>query len=313
MVSRSKFQEFRDEHIRNFNQVIEDLRGGTSIKELFVVFGLIPSFLILIEGLILSNYWILADITRDQFYLDYVGQRLFSIETLVETYLSSIAHSGWSEHLLPNLKSYYLCMLAFYPMAALSTQKEKVRKLFVFLILASPIFITLMNFQNPMGVRSLGFSGVLSAYFGLLPVVIFDAVDGQIESNLDPFWSATVIILVYGSIFLYLGSFVYATLMGVLTLVFFTGFLVFEGKETLLQIVRIVSGFDYVIFLWAIAVAIAGAVGMYYKLPPDANIVSHIAGYMFGFLAGFLYLGDHLNKPDEGWRLDKSSIPFVND
>lgn len=276
----------------DFKATMNELTEGVEGDEILFLFGILPGLLLTVEFTIRSEFWILAEITRSGLWLDIRGQELLSWETLVDTYISSIAHSEWKSHLQPNLTSYLICMTAFYPMAILSRRKERVVKLILLLLLATPPVTTIFSFMFPMGPRTIGFSGVLSAFFGLLPVVMFTAIDAHIDTELDPFWSGLVIFLVYASILVYHGSLLLAGLSAAISLVFLAGLTVSIGVDGVLDALLVVFGLAYLPFLWAVIVSSAGAVGMYANLPPNTNVVAHIAGYMFGFIVGFLGLSD---------------------
>lgn len=280
--------------VETLKETTSEVIDGSDTWEIITVFGVLPAILLAIEGIILSDFWVFSGVTRSVFWLDLVDQPLLSVETLVETYLSSFAHGNWAIHLKPNLTNYLLLMSALYPMAVLTRRKEKVAKIYITILLFSPLFITLMSFLYPMGTRSIGFSGVLSAYFGVLPVVMFAAVDARIDSDLNPFWSFIVMMVVYASIYVYLGSLIMAGVTTGLAVVGFIGMVFHTGVNTVRKGLRIVLGVDYFPFVWALLIAYGGTVAMYYNLPPGTNIVAHIAGYIFGFLTGFVFLGESI-------------------
>lgn len=277
---------------KDLKRTKQELAEGVQAGEILFVFGILPGLLLAVEIAILSEYWIFAEVTRSRFWLEIRGQQLFSWETLIETYLSSIAHSGWDIHLKPNLTNYLICMTAFYPMAILSRRKDRVVKLFLFILLIAPLITTVFSFLYPMGARTIGFSGVLTAIFGFLPVLIFAGIDARLEQDFNPFWSVMVIFIVYASIFVYLGNLIMAAIAAAISLIFLAGLTFRVGVEGLLDAASIVLGIAYLPFLWALIISYVGAVGMYYNLPPGTNVVAHIAGYKFGFLVGFLGLSD---------------------
>lgn len=291
MGVRGQLSDKVSDDLGDLKSTLQEVMQGADPGEIIAIFGVMPAILLGVEGAILTEYWLLARVDRSAFYLDLVNQPLFSLETLIQTYLSTFAHEDWGTHLKPNLWSYYLCMSALYPVAILSRRKADITRLLVFILGAAPLFITVFSIRYPMGARSIGFSGVVSAYFGLLPVVLFAAVDPRIDADLDPAWSALVMFLVYASIFVYLGSVMMAAVMGLIVLVGVIAMVVHVGSVGVGRAVQVVFSVEYPPFSWAFAVAWFGAVGMYYQLPPGTNVVAHIAGYIFGFLAGFIVLG----------------------
>lgn len=295
MGAREQLRDSVADDITELRATLQEVYDGAYTREIIAVFGVVPAILLGVEATILSEYWLLARVDRSPFYLNLVDQPLISFETLVETYLSTIAHEDWSTHLRPNLQNYFLCMSALYPVAILSRRKADIAKLYLFILVVSPLFITVFSMRNPMGARSIGFSGVLSAYFGLLPVVLFVAVDTQIDADLNPEWSAIVMFLVYASILVYLGSGMMAAVMAGFVLIGVVAMIVRIGLSSVLDALQVVFGIQYPPYVWALIIAWFGAVGMYYQLPPGTNVVAHIAGYIFGFLTGFVVLGESLS------------------
>lgn len=292
MGVRQNLRESIDLTRDNLKATKEELIEGAEAGEILFLFGVIPGILLAVELAILSNYGFLASINRSGLWLEIIGQPLLSWETLIDTYISSAAHSDWTTHLKPNLTNYIVCMTALYPMAILSGQKERVAKLFLIILLLTPVVTTIFSFQYPMGHRSIGFSGVLSAFFGVLPVVMFAAIDSHIDVDLNPFWSGMVMFAVYASIFVYLGDFVMAGFTALFSLLYIVGMVVRIGGDGLMEALQVVFGLGYPPFIWALIVAYVGAVSMYFGLPPGTNIVAHIAGYIFGFSVGFLGLAE---------------------
>lgn len=292
MGVREDFHQALTIEWENLKATMNELAVGVEGEEILLLFGILPGLLVAVEYTILSDFWILVEITRSGLWLDIRGQDLLSWETLIDTYISSIAHAGWEIHLKPNLTSYLICMTAFYPMAILSRRKERVTKLFLFLLLATPPVTTISSYMYPMATRTIGFSGVVSAIFGLLPVVMFAGINAHIDQELNPFWSGMVIFLVFASIFVYFGDFMMAGVSAAISLVFVAGLTVSIGENGVMDALVVVFGVAYLPFLWALLVSNAGAVAMYANLPPRTNVVAHIAGYMFGFIVGFVGLSD---------------------
>lgn len=321
MGVRGELRQKVADDIADLRSTIQEVVDGAEPREIITVFGIVPAILLGVEAVIRSDTWLLAQVHRSVFYLDLVDQPLLSVETLVETYLSTVAHADWRTHLRPNLQNYLICMSALYPVAILSRRKATIAKLYLFILVVAPLFVTVFSMLFPMGARSIGFSGVLSAYFGLLPVVLFAAVGSRIDAGLNPDWSVMVMFLVYASIFAYLGNGTMAVLMGVIVLLSFMAMVARVGVGGVGEAIRVVFEVEYPPFPWALAVAWFGAVGMYYQLPPGTNVVAHIGGYIFGFLAGFLVLGESLSFEElrseyrgvavrrEGHKLVVSNVP----
>lgn len=303
------FRERARRELNNINtsntRIIDDIIAGVDKREALAVFFFLPGFLIGVELAIQSELWVLASVNRTDFYSDLIGQQLLSMNTLVESYLSSIAHSGWDKHLKPNLISYLLCMTALYPLAALSDRKKTFAGVFLLILIIAPIASTGFSIVFPMGPRSIGFSGVVSSFYGVLPVVMFSAIDSYTDADINPRWSIMVIFSVYASILVYVGSIPIGVFcLGIAGLSLF-GMIHNVGLGGVIEVVNVALGFDHLPFFWATMIATVGAIGMYYNLPQGVNVVSHIAGYMIGFLIGFLVLSDHTISRSRASEADK--------
>lgn len=278
------------------SRITDDIIAGADKREVLAIFLIIPGFLIGVELAILSDFWALATVNRADFYSDLIGQQLISVNTLVESYLSSIAHAGWEIHLKPNLISYFLCMTALYPMAVLSGRKERVAGVFLLILIIAPVASTGFSVVFPMGSRSIGFSGVVSAFYGVLPVVMFSAIDSYTDADINPRWSIMVILSVYASILVYVNN----VPMGVLCLglvgLSLLGLVHNVGLSGVTEAVNVAIGFDHLPFFAATMIATVGAIGTYYNLPQGVNVVGHVSGYMIGYLIGFVAFSDHTIK-----------------
>lgn len=289
MGSYDWIRVFSSTTVDTINNTTDELVDGANRAEVLVLAVLIPGLLIGVELFVQSGVWLFEGIARSGLYLEIHDHSLLSLETLVSAYLSSFAHAGWS-HLLPNLTAYMICLTALYPVAILSKRKTRVMQLVVVLLLVTPLVTAVLSFQYTMGRRTIGFSGVITAFYGFLPVVLFAAVDGILEEGFSPFWSGTVIFLVYTFIFASLGM---ISAAGVMFLIV-SGFIVVMarqlGIEKVKRILGVLLGPGYYPVVWALIISMFGAVAMTYDSAPTVNVVSHLSGYIFGFVMGFLGL-----------------------
>ncbi|WP_254544819.1 hypothetical protein [Halomarina pelagica] len=280
------------EAVENLRGAARELVDGVSFRELLGLFVVIPGILLAVEGAIQSDYWLLAGVTRSDFYSTLIGQQLFSVDTIVEAYLSSVAHQNWASHLKGNLIAYILCVSALYPMAVLSREKRRVGQVFALVLVTAPLFVSVMSILYPMGRQSIGFSGVLSAFYGMLPVVTVAAIDVRVDTDFDAFWSLIVMFTVYTLLLVIVGSFVYAAGVFAIVAGLLVWFLVRVKLDGAMEVLRVATSPEYPMFIWAVTIAITGVGAMFYQLAPGTNVVAHLAGYMFGFLGAFLLLGD---------------------
>ncbi|MDZ7700996.1 MAG: rhomboid family intramembrane serine protease [Halobacteriales archaeon] len=167
---------------------------------------LVPGLLLSIEWAIQSNFGVLAKIERDPMWFELSRESYLSFDTIFDLYVSSFAHSDWN-HLQGNLVNYLFCISALYPMSILANKRKNNLYLILVIFLLSPIVVKLVSNVYLTG-RTIGYSGILSGLFGLLNVVIFVAVDEQIEADFNPFWSLITVFLVYIAMLVYFGAFV---------------------------------------------------------------------------------------------------------
>lgn len=262
----------------------------TRVHEVIFLFVLVPGLLLSIEWAIQSNFGVLTGIKRDPMWFELSRESYLSFDTIFDLYISSFAHSDWG-HLQGNLVNYLFCMSALYPMSIFANKRKNNFYLILVIVLLSPIVVKLVSNVYLTG-RTIGFSGILSGLFGLLTVVIFVAVDEQIEADFNPFWSLIAVFSVYIAILVYFGALVSAGYLVPIVILLSAWFVYNEGPDGVREVLQVLVGEGNILFPWALIIAILGALAMFYGLPPGSNILGHIVGYLFGWGVGFITFGE---------------------
>ncbi|MBX0322295.1 hypothetical protein EGH21_04515 [Halomicroarcula sp. F13] len=102
----------------------------------------------------------------------------YTAPTLGTALASSFVHLD-TAHLLTNLVGYALVVPAAYLPSVLSGDRERFRVAFVSLLLACPVLLPYLNLAVARRGVSLGFSGVLLALYGYLPLALAAYLDRQ--------------------------------------------------------------------------------------------------------------------------------------
>lgn len=172
-LDSEKFRRYREKSF----EVIEKLE----IRDIQAIIAL--PLILLVVNLLPGSF-------KDFLSLNYAHTRFWAFYTTV------YVHGSWS-HLLNNIGSFLLYVPLFYILCALSNHKRFFRRFFLFSITLLPISLSIFNlyylgrFDLP---GSVGFSGVISFYMGLLPIAFFLFLEDNVSSNFDVRYSIAVFL-----------------------------------------------------------------------------------------------------------------------
>lgn len=276
-------------------RIWSEVFAETRTRDILVAFLLIPAILLLVESVIRADYWVFQSITRADFRFHLIRDTIFTVDALWEAFISSFGHDNWETHLKPNLIAYLLVMLTIYPLTMLSARPTIIRSLFVWLLLTSPFVVGYMSFRYPMGRTSIGFSGTIGAFYGVLPVILLNALDNEIEGGFHAFWSVIMMFGVYTAFFVVLGDIVLASATTGVCLLFGIALIYVEGTKKTSRALETLLSLHSFPFVFAVVVALFGPIALFFVVGEHVNVVGHLAGYMWGFICGFIVLGRDLS------------------
>lgn len=235
-----------------------------------------------------------------------VGERLwFSLaadsvaadgRTLLTAFTANYIHVS-GRHLFDNLLNFWLTLFGLYPLVAIAGWERQFRRLTVSYLLVVPFvvaWVTLATLGQVTDQPSVGFSGVIAAFLGLVPVVLAAAGGELTDGRLDPAWSVVPFFASLAVVFA-VPSVWYFPVQPVVALgcggagLLAAGLLwVAAPPRAIGDAVRPVSADHRLALLIGTTVFVFGVVGALVVVPPGTNVWGHLTGYVAGFLLAYL-------------------------
>jgi len=252
-------------------------------------------FLFVCIPVILSLLWIGGVTSRLEFSL--AAESLWSSPTTFLTaFTANYAHIG-SRHLIDNLLNFWLTLFAIYPLVAIAGWNRKFRlsMLAYFSLVPFVIAWVTLGALGPLTSQpAAGFSGIVSAFLGFLPVVLFAAAARLTDGQIHPAWAS---VPFFGSLAVafgiptgtYFPANLPVALASGLIAVFLAG--VFWQSQSLLSLARTnrqLAPDHRLALLIGSTVFVFGIAGALVFVQPGTNVWGHLAGYIAGFLVPYL-------------------------
>ncbi|WP_246989468.1 hypothetical protein [Halorientalis marina] len=257
-----------------------EVRENARVSDLALIFS-VPIFLSLI--------FLLPESIQNSLILDYGNY------SIVNLWSSAYVHRGFN-HFSNNLAAYCVLIGPIYLLFVLADERKLFRYTFLAFLFILPFVIALSNIVALGSGTGAGFSGIGSAFFGLLPVSLFLFIHNKVSEEIEP---------VHGVVlFLIAAAIIAGTYSGVTAA---AGILLFAVLITVYDI--------YQVGLEEVKEAAAGLTSMegYFELvmiagllflvspvllfPQDiaqgdgaVNILSHYLGLLLGFFGPTIYL-----------------------
>ena len=245
--------------------------------------------LILSVPIFLSLIFLLPESIQNSLILDYGNY------SIVNLWSSAYVHRGFN-HFSNNLAAYCVLIGPIYLLLVLADERKLFRYTFLSFLFILPFVIALSNIAALGSGTGAGFSGIGSAFFGLLPVSLFLFIHNKVSEEIEP---AHGVVL-----FLIAAAIIAGTYSGVTAA---AGILLFAVLITIYD--------TYQVGLDEVKEAAAGLTSMegYFELvmvagllflvspvllfPQDitqgdgaVNILSHYLGLLLGFFGPTIYL-----------------------
>jgi len=148
---------------------------------------------LLLVGLpiLLVGTWLAGLETRFAFRLS-AESLLDSPRTFLTAFTANYVHFG-ARHLFDNLLNYWVTLFAIYPLVAIADWSRQFRLTVVAYLFAAPFgiaVVTLAVVSPPTAQFVVGFSGIVAALLGFLPVALAVAAKKQTDGAVDATWAA---------------------------------------------------------------------------------------------------------------------------
>lgn len=265
----------------------DSLRHRTAIRDVGV--------LLAVPLVLLGVYWLPPSV-RATLVFEYDNP------SLIAAYTSSFVHMS-PAHLAVNLVGYGLIVPVVYAMSALCGYKQRFYVSFVTFVLLFPFVLTGLALLFIRPGAGLGFSGILMAFYGYLPLVLGDLVTDQFDidsqTNVAPllYFVGIGIITVLGvwpsldDMTVLLGS--AGLLLAILVIILWYFSTILEGHSGVRSTVSEAWGATgyFELFLIAFALLVMFPFAMFpFDITAGTGIVdtyTHLLAYSLGFMGPF--------------------------
>ena len=264
-------QQFREELINGpIGEIWYRTKSRTSYRERIAVFLAVPIVLLVVAALpqTIQEAWTLH----------------LGAPTLLDAYLTNFVHGGLL-HLIHNLLSYVFLMAVLLPVAVFADWKRELYLTSLFFVIVVPFVVSYYSvwiLQGTGGETIVGFSGVISAFLGLLPVLLFAFFQRAVSSNIRLHHALTLVALELAIIlFSWSGvsiSMVGLGILGTLGL----GFVWWDTRGEWGPLVSSPAN----LFLVFTTLLLFGYVsyGILVNTGPHVNVYGHFIGFVSGFM-----------------------------
>lgn len=202
-------------------------------------------------------------------------------------------------HLFDNLLNFWVTLFAIYPLVAIADWNQQFRRLAVSYLLFVPFVIAWVNLTMLGGQTnqpSLGFSGIVAAFLGLVLVLLAVAADKETGGTLDSTWALVPFFGSLAAVFA-VPSATYFPLRPQLA-VGFAGLTVaaaalrywLDRPLSLTQHAATTEPDHRLALLIGTTVFGAGVAGALLFVPAGTNVWGHLTGYTTGFVLALAVL-----------------------
>ncbi|ERH05917.1 MAG: hypothetical protein J07HN4v3_01526 [Halonotius sp. J07HN4] len=216
--------------------------------------------------------------------------------TLLTAFTANYIHVS-ARHLFDNLLNFWLTLFGLYPLVAIAGWERRFRRLAAGYLLVVPFvvaWVTLATLGQVTDQPSAGFSGIVAAFLGLLPVVLVAAGGKLTDSALDPAWSVVpffaslAVVFAVPSVWYFPAQPVVAVGCGGAGLLAAGLLWWVVPPRGIVAAVRPLSADHRLALLIGTTVFVFGVVGALVIVPPGTNVWGHLTGYVTGFLLAYL-------------------------
>ena len=263
-----------------FGDFRSEVREKTRASDLALIFS-VP--------ILLSLIFLLPQSIQTSLILDYGNYSIFNL------WSSAYVHRGFN-HFSNNLTAYCVLIGPIYLLLVLADERKLFRYTFLAFLFILPFVIALSNIAALGSGTGAGFSGIGSAFFGLLPVSLFLFIHNKVSEEIEPahgvvlfLIAAAIIAGTYSGVTAAAGILLFAVLITVYD-TYQVG--LDEVKEAAAGLTSMEGYFELVMIA-----------GLLFLLSPlmlfpqniaqdgtTVNILSHYLGLLIGFFGPIIYL-----------------------
>lgn len=238
---------------------------------------------------VLTAAYLLPESIRADLVLDYAEP------SLIAAWSSAYVHRSFG-HFANNLGAYFVAVVPIYLLLALADERRLFRAAFLGFVLVLPPALALVNVAVLGRGTGAGFSGIGSAFIGLLPVALLVFVGKRFSSSIDPTDGVGLFLVAAGAVALtYVGT---ATAAGIFVIA--GALAVYSALDVGIEEVRRVSvelsrrDGEFELVLLAIALFLVSPALLFpaelVRNGSAVNVLSHYAGLIAGYFGPTSYV-----------------------
>ena len=216
--------------------------------------------------------------------------------TLLTAFTANFIHVS-ARHLLDNLLNFWITLFGLYPLVAIAGWEARFRRLAVVYCTVVPFvvaWVTLATLGQVTDQLSVGFSGVVAAFLGFLPLALAAAAGRATGGDLDPAWGVVpflgslAIVFVTPSVWYFPAQPTLAAGCLGFAMLAAAG-LWWADEPSPRRDSRQLSADEELAFLIGVTVFGTGVAGALVIVPRGTNVWGHLTGYVAGFLIPYLW------------------------
>lgn len=253
---------------------------------------------ILSVPVVLSLVFLLPESLQNGLVLEYENPTVFNL------WSSAFVHEGFS-HFTNNLGSYFVLIIPIYLLFILAEERKLFQYTFFSFLSVLPFVISLANlilFETGTGT---GFSGIGSAFFGLLPISLFLFIHNRLSEEIYLSHTVVLFLVSAGVTALIYSGVLAATAIFLITILLSIYYGHHIGSDELRSVFADLRGskgyFELVLFS-SFLFLISPVMLFPQNIAQDGvlvNIFSHYLGLVLGFFLPYLYLMYRQQKKNE--------------
>ncbi|TQQ82789.1 hypothetical protein EGH24_04945 [Halonotius terrestris] len=216
--------------------------------------------------------------------------------TLLTAFTANYVHID-GRHLFDNLLNFWVTLFGLYPLIGIAGWNRQFRRVAVGYLLGVPFviaWVTLATLGAITDQPSVGFSGIVAAFLGFIPVALAAAASEVTDGEIDPAWAVVPFL---GSLALtFAAPSVWYFPVQPLLAVGCAGFALLaagllwrlDAPSDLGRVARELPPDHLLAFLIGTTVFVFGVAGALVLVPLGTNVWGHLTGYVAGFLLPYL-------------------------
>ena len=257
------------------------------LVEQWLVLGGLPAVLV--------SLWVVPP--TDGLGFSLAADSLFeSPRTLSTAFTANFVHAS-GRHLFDNLLNFWVTLFGIYPLVSIADWHREFRLSAGVYLLVGPFVIAWLTLQT-LGVLtdqpSVGFSGIVAAFLGFLPVVLAAAASEVTDGEVDTEWAAVPFLLSLAVVLL-TPSVSYFPIRPMLAFALVVCGLTISGVLWQVDPPRRLAYYNgqldpdvRLALLIGSTVFVFGIAGALLFVRPGTNVWGHLAGYLVGFTVPYL-------------------------